>query len=388
MEIMERDLFIDGGAFFVLGTEKISLQQFGILVFLYTIGSTILLSPSGLAGIAKQDGWLSAVVGAGVGIAFILLYSALGKLLPGMTFVEYSEKLLGRWIGKAVSLLFVLFSFVGAATVLFHMGNFVVTQIMPETPIETLNFAFMLVIIFGANLGLEVFARTAETFLPWVIFLFFFLIFSVVPQMELNHLRPVLEGGMKPVLTASLSFTSVASLPCIVFSMILPYVEKPEKIQRVFILSLCLGGSFVVIITFLTISVLGVHLTDTSAFPSYILAKKINIGNFLTRIEVIVAIIWFITIYYKIILYFYACTLGLAQIFRLTNYRPLLFPVGLLTALCSIIIYPNTVYAAKWDSTVWVAYSLTFGFVIPLLLWAAAKIRFRHKKKPKGAEMP
>lgn len=363
----------------MLENEKISLLQFGVLVFLYTIGSTILLSPSGLAGIAKQDGWLAAILGVGIGIVFILLYSSLWKLFPDMTFIQYSEKILGKWIGKILSLLFVLFSFIGAATVLFHMGNFMVTQVMPETPIQIFNITLMLVIILGGNLGIEVFARTSETFLPWVVFLFFFLILSVSPQIEATNLQPMVEGGIKPLLTAGLSLASVASLPCIVFSMILPFVEKRNKIRRVFILSLCLGGLFIIIITLTTISVLGVYLTANSAFPSYLLAKKINIGNFLTRIEVIVAILWLITIYYKIILYFYACALGVAQIFGLDNYRSILFPLGILVALCSFIIYPNTVYAAEWDSAIWIAYALTFGFVVPLFLFIIAKIRFRHK---------
>ncbi|HWO97707.1 MAG TPA: endospore germination permease [Bacillus sp. (in: firmicutes)] len=356
--------------------EKISAQQFGILVFLYTIGSTILLSPSGLASIAKQDGWLAAVLGIGIGIIFILIYSALANLFPDMTFVEYSEKILGKWMGKMVSLLFVLFSFIGAATVLFHMGNFLVTQIMPGTPIQVFNATLTLVVILGLSLGIEVFARTSETFLPWVVFLLSFLILSVVPQVDIKNIQPILEDGIKPLMKASLSFTSVAALPCIVFSMIIPHVKKRENVQKVFILSMALGGMVVVMITFLTISVLGTHLTAKSAFPSYILAKKINVGNFLTRIEVIVAILWFITIYYKILLYFYACILGTAQIFRLKSYRPIIVPFGILLFFCSLIVYPNIVYAAEWDSTTWVVYAFTFGFFIPLLLFIIAKIRF------------
>lgn len=42
----------------MLNNGKTSARQFKVLIFLYTIGSTILIIPSGLAATAKQDAWI------------------------------------------------------------------------------------------------------------------------------------------------------------------------------------------------------------------------------------------------------------------------------------------------------------------------------------------
>ncbi len=359
---------------------KISSLQFGVLVFLYTIGSTILLSPSGLAGLAKQDAWIASILGVGIGGIFVLLYSSLGTLFPDITFVEYCERILGKWGGKIVSITFVFFCFIGATTVLFHMGNFLTTQIMPETPIQIINILFTIIIIYGIRLGIEVFARAAEIFLPWVILLLSLLFFSLFPEIEIKNIQPVFEGGFKPVFIGSLSLASVASLPCIVFSMIIPSVSKINKVKKTFIISLYLGGFILILITFLCITVLGQDFTARSTFPSYVIAKKVRLGNFLERIEVIVAIIWFITIFYKILLYFYCCIIGTAQILGLKDFRSITLPFGMILVIYSLIVYPNTVYAAEWDTTIWIPFALTYGFFLPLLLFVVAKLRFKSTK--------
>lgn len=44
----------------VSGQGKISARQLMILTILYTVGSAILIIPSGMAFVAKQDAWLAA----------------------------------------------------------------------------------------------------------------------------------------------------------------------------------------------------------------------------------------------------------------------------------------------------------------------------------------
>ena len=66
----------------------------------------------------------------------------------------------------------------------------------------------------------------------------------------------------------------------------------------------------------LTILVLGPDITGRNLYPSYMLAK-INIGNFLQRIEAVMAVMWFITLFYRISLYFYAIAIGISQIFHI-----------------------------------------------------------------------
>ncbi|WP_180994403.1 GerAB/ArcD/ProY family transporter [Bacillus sp. Marseille-P3661] len=359
--------------------EKITLLQLGIIILLFSIGTSILLIPSGLATIAKQDAWLACLVSIGMGLLLIFFYQKLAKMFPNKTFVEYCIIILGKWVGIFVALMFVLFSFVGAATALFYQGDFVVTHVLPGTPIEMANLLFVLPVIMAVRIGIETIGRSAEILVPWVMLLFALLVIAILPQIEMTNIQPIYETGVKPIIHGALSFASIGYLPCIVFSMILPSVNLITSIKKPFYVSFFISGIFMAIITFLCITVLGAEYTARGMYPSYDLAKKINIGNFIQRIEALIAAIWFITTYFKVLIYFYAFVLGTAQIFGMKNYRPIVFPSAILLVALSYDIYPDTVYASEWNSTIWVPFTLTFGLFLPIALLVVAKIREKVK---------
>lgn len=364
---------------FLIDNKKISQLQFGLLVVIFTIGSSILLTPSGLANIAKQDAWVASLFGIGLSIIVIIIFSILARRYPCKTFVEYCEIILGKWLGKIIAVSFVYFCFFGASSLLFDMGNFMITQIMPETPIEILNIVFALVILYGLRLGIEVIARTAEIFFPWISLLLLLLVIAVIPQIELTNIQPVFEADLKTVTHGAIVYASTAGMPCVVFTILIPLLNKQKKIGRTFVTANILGGIVITVITFTSIGVLGPDTTSRVTFPSYVLAKKISLADVLERIEVIVAIIWFITLYFKIILYFYASMIGTAQILGLTDYRPFLFPFVLLLVTHSLIMYPNTIYEAEFNNSVWVAFALTIGFLLPILLLVISILRKKMK---------
>ncbi|WP_255264031.1 GerAB/ArcD/ProY family transporter, partial [Peribacillus butanolivorans] len=151
---------------------KISARQFAILVILFSIGTTILVIPKSLAQEVKQDAWITAVIGIGIGLLLVAFYIAIGRMFPTMTLVEINETLLGKWLGKAVSLTFIFFALYSTATLLFFVGNFLTTEIMPDTPIEAIHILFTCILIMGIRLGLEPLARSAELLFPIFVFLF------------------------------------------------------------------------------------------------------------------------------------------------------------------------------------------------------------------------
>jgi len=359
---------------------KISVRQFMVLVTLYTIGSAILVIPSAIAAYAKQDAWIAAIVGVGAGLLLVWLYLAVGNLFPHMTLMELNEKLLGKWLGKTVSLLFTTTLFVSAPPfILFYLGNFMTTQILPQTPIQAINIFFAIIVVMGMRLGLETLARSAEILFPWFVLLFIGLVLFISPQIKLENLSPVLGTGVKPLLPATLSFLSIAYLPLVVFLMIFPYVNQQQEARKAFFIGSLAGGLVMIIMIALAILVLGADITERQMYPSYALAKKINVGNFLQRIEAIMAVMWFISLYFKLTFYFYSAVVGFSQIFNLKDYRPLVLPFGMLLVVLSLIIVPNVVYGQTWDAKTWMPYSLTIGFLYPVLLLGVSACRKKRE---------
>lgn len=365
----------------------ISVRQFTILVFLYSVGTAILVIPSGLAEEVKQDAWIAALISIGIGLLLVKLYLAVGQLHAGYTLIQLNEKLLGKWVGRAASIGFVIFTLITAAELLYYMGSFMTTQILPSTPMEATNIIFAIIVIMGVRLGLEVLSRSAEILFACFLFLMFILLFCAAPDIKVHYIQPVLETGMKPLMRATLLFTCIFSLPAVVFLMIYPSsTNDTRKAAKGFYIGVILAGTVLTLIIACTILVLGAETTARQLYPSYTLAKRIMLGSFIQHVEVVVAIMWFITIYFKMSLYFYAACLGLSQTFRLANYRTVVIPLGILMVVLSLIVHPNTVHYINYNKTTWIPFVATFGLVLPITLLCASA--FRQQRSQSAANHP
>ena len=157
--------------------------------------------------------------------------------------------------------------------------------------------------------------------------------------------------------------------------MIIPYVTDKTEMKKAFYKGHLIGGTAIIIITIFSILVLGFGITAIQFYPMYILAKKITIGAFLDRIEIILAIIWMLSLYFKMTIGFYGLSLGLAQVLRLKSYRILTYPLAFLIITFSTFMHPNTVHLHNFLEKTLTSYSLTICLFFPLLLLVIGKIR-------------
>ncbi|SFI81192.1 GerAB/ArcD/ProY family transporter [Brevibacillus centrosporus] len=140
-------------------------------------------------------------------------------------------------------------------------------------------------------------------------------------------------------------------------------------------LSNLIGGFMLVLIIMLSILVLNPKITVLYNYPSFILGRQINIGDFFQRMEAVVAIIWFLTIFVKLTMYCFSAITDLAQLLKLRSYRSIIVPTSVLIATGALIVYPNNAYMQKWDTDTWIPYSLLLGILYPLLLYVIGSIR-------------
>jgi spore germination protein KB len=361
---------------------RLNSYQFLVLVTLFMIGTSILFVPSGLATDAKQDAWIVAIFGTGFSLLVIWLYCTIAEWFPHLTFTKIIEKLFGKWVGTIVSLLFVSFSFIYATTLLAHSGTFLKINALPNTPMVALNILIALIVVMGVRLGLETVARSAEILILVFFVLFLILVVFISPQIKLENIQPVFEVNAKTIVQSSFFLVVTSSVNAVVLLMIFPaFINKTKQAKKSFYIGTLIGGIVVIVITFLCVSVLGADLTAKQIYPSYELAKRINVGNFVQRIEALMGTLWIISLYFKATLYLYASVLGLAQILKLKDYRRLTLPLGMIAVVLSLVIYPNVIYQQNWDSTTAVSFSISIGIFLPLLMVVVYAIRRKQFEK-------
>lgn len=363
---------------------KINAGEFEIIVIIFTLGSSILIGPSLLAAYAKQDAWIASFLSLFIGLFFIFLYNQLSSNYPKMTFVEITEKILGKWVGSAVSFLFLFYFLIISAGLLREIGDFLTTQIIVETPIQMIMIAFIIISMIGVKLGIEVISRTAIIFFPWMILMLILLFLFLIPEVEISNIQPIFGEGFQAITNATYRSLGLPYLELFIFLMITPFVTDKHKSKKAFYKGTIIGGVIMSILIIFTIVVLGADFTTRHAYPSYILGKQISLGTVIERLEVIVAIIWFFSMYFKLTICYYGITLGIAQVFKLNNYKILASPLAFSQVTSALILYPDTVYFKDFLVKTWTPYSLTICFFIPCLLLITAKVKKNKMNKESG----
>jgi spore germination protein KB len=348
---------------FMLKQKRISPRQFFILTFGLTVGTSILVTPSGLAHTAREDAWLASLCSLLINLAMVWLYIAMIRLYPGKSLFQIHEEALGKVLGKGLNLLYLFYFFILTGTLLGNLGFFFSSEIMPETPTESLQLLFLVAAVMCARLGIVILARVSELMLPWVIFLFLVFSLSLISQSDWNYIRPMLEDGLTPVLTAGLHSSMFQEL--VVMAVFFSLVNGNKQGERAWIAGTVTGGVTLAIIVLLSVLVLGIEQTENSAFPAFALAKTINVGDFFQRVEGILITIWVLTFFIKISLLFLSLLQGLQSVFRLKEQSALIYPLAVMFIVVAWNTYINTVYIADIIQNVFVGYALLHLIVVP-----------------------
>ena len=360
----------------------LSSKQFTVITLLYSIGTGILIIPASITNALHQDAWIGATIGVLLSLLLVKLYITLANQTPNNSFVEANGKILGKFLGPLTSLGFLSLTFLSAGELLYFIGNFMQTEVMPETPTLSFIVLFTIIIVFASYLGIETFARSVEILFAFFSIIFIVFIICISPQINILNIQPIFEANTKTFIISTFSFMSVFSFPLVVLLMFFPSgVNVPKAAQKGFYLGTLLGG--VVLISIIALSTLVIGPTNTAAktFPSYALAQRISIGNFFQRVEVIMAVMWIISIYIRTFIYFYATVIGFGQLLKIKDSRPLILPLGVCMVALAQIAHPNIVHSNNYNQKIWPLYSGLITVLLPMFLLVVAKIRKIKQKE-------
>lgn len=358
--------------------EKISLWQLAVLIFTFEIGSVAVV---GVGNTSKQDAWIAVGIATFFGMGLIRFYVYLLKQLPGKNLFEIFTFCFGKWLGKVISFLYILYFIYIAARVLRDFCELITTVIFENTPIEIIAITMMIAISYMLYLGLEVFGRTSEVFIPYV---FTFIIFIGVAilfsgEMEFKNVQPILAEGFGPIVKHI--FPGLLTFPfgeLITFMCIIPYVSNTKKVGKVSIFAVLVSGLVIMYKRFIEIAAMGTEQLNRTVFPLLSAAREISLLEFIERVDLVVVFIVMFGIITKVSVFFYGGLKGLEHIINIP-YRVLVLPMAFIISYCTIQISGN--FAEHLEEGIrfippymHVPFQILFPLLItPILIWKVKK---------------
>lgn len=322
------------------------------------------------------DFYFSVIIGGIVGIIILLLYFYTNKYEPTLPINKKINTLFGNKIGFIVNLIICICLFIIGIFTLYNLVNFIVSQFLSETPLIVIGLLFSLIIIYVNIKGIETLSRTSLILTLICIVLFSIAILSLLQEFDISNLKPILEHGIKRPLEGSFYFITTISTPFFILLMIPKKNIIANSKQNKWITITYIIGIFFMFLTILfTIGCLGIHLASIYQYPEYIVLKRINLFNFLDRIENIIIIQWvfgsFITL--SLIVYYISNNIK-------NNNKSKILPT-IITAF--ILIASNTLFK---NNTIFNELSYKYlpyvRLVVLIILIIISLLIFIKKKKP------
>ncbi|WP_274650796.1 GerAB/ArcD/ProY family transporter [Paenibacillus humicola] len=351
---------------------KISAAQMGIMMYPVVVSNADLMVPAMTAKEAARDLWMAPIIASLSGFILVYIIFQLSKLYPKQTIVEYAVLITGKIPGKIIGLLFLFYFAYNGGNILKQYGEFLVSIFLNRTPEVVIIGTMVLLCGFAVRGGVEVIGRTAQIFVPCVVILWITIIVLLVPDFKVNNMFPMLERGIVPPLRGAILvqpwFTHFGLL-----AMLLPYVADRENGLKAGTRWL---AAIMVTLTVLDLTALFIFgaITATLSFPMMEATRYISIADFLEHLEAFVMTIWVAGTFVKISLFYYVLTIGSAQWLHLSDYRPVVWPLGFLLVVFGMWAPGVSELAAWWTSTA-PFFANTIHFVIPLLLLLLGLLR-------------
>ncbi|MGM0410587.1 MAG: GerAB/ArcD/ProY family transporter [Bacillota bacterium] len=331
-----------------MNNEKISPRQLWIILFL--IRSIIIVSdlPVLTSGNALQDAWISAILLFFTSEIFVILITVLDLKFPDKNLIEYTEEIFGKWGGKIFSLLFI-FIFIQFAVIETRLyGELLTTYFLPHTPILVIAGSILIVAIFCVYQGIEVLARTADFLFLLMIIAILGIIFIPLGYVDLINLQPVFVRGWKPIFSGVITPTSYISQIWVLGMLSINVTGK----KRFLIPITSIGTSLLIliIISAITVGVVGAYPASRSTFPILTLLRSVKATNFLQRTEALIIFGWGMGFFIALSTYLYCGAKSLSQVLNLKNYKITIIPLSILILYLSLYVFEDIFTLYKYIS--------------------------------------
>nr|WP_260440147.1 spore germination protein [Cohnella lubricantis] len=358
--------------------------QLACVMYSTVLGTGFITLPTTSYQYARNGLWLTMFPGILTALISMGCAVKLSRMYPGLSPVAYIKRILGRIPGFLVGLLLFLFCLQAAGVTVRQYGDFVTGSFMNRTPLTFVIASIALLAGIAVRCGAGVIARSAALLTP-IFVLPLLLLVLLYPHLEFRYLFPPLERGIVPVLKGSLTPQAWMSEVYLI-SFFLPRLASGVKIGRWAVASIAAIVASMFYVNLFSILLLGPD-TGSKLVTILIAFRYINVADFFENMEAFLLAMWVVGNFVKLAVFYYAASMSCSELFRLRDYRLIVFPVGILILIFSIWDLPSFAIVAEQNLLVAPFWVPTMMAVLPGLLVIAASIQWRRRSlqsRPNG----
>lgn len=350
----------------------LSTGQLGSIIISAIIGAGILSLSRVVSEVSGRDGWISVIIGGLFAILNTYIVIKLAKRYPNETIIEYSNKIVGKYLSKVIGILFLLF-YIGSSSIILRMlAEILITWFLRYTPRTIISLLIVLLCVYGSRKGIKVLGRVSYIL---VFLLFPLIILLIVPffvESSIMNIRPVGREGIniiKGVLPSIFSYSG--------FELILlyfPFLTNKKKIVKAGIypvIGITILYSTIVFLQFITFPQVTIKKMWMPSIQ-YIASLKVP---FFERIDLLFINTWLIAIFTTIFTQYYSIGVVIKDLFNLKSRKNV--PIIVAPIVFFISIIPNNIVETNKYGEIISYASILLAIILPTLLLIISNFKKR-----------
>jgi spore germination protein (amino acid permease) len=318
--------------------------------------------------------WLVVLISGMVGIGAWLVISALLARFPGKSIMVITELVLGPFLGIGVNIIFFLYVMITNGILLRQFSEAIILTILPEAPISSLTFLFIIPVWLAAYLGIEAISRSAYISLPFITAGVTAVLLALYPYWNPLMLLPLLGEGIFPTVKYGFLSSTVFG-EIFILAVLAPFFAfTQKKLKNVGLFSLGFVMVFFILIVNVYLMVFPLPVATENLLPFYQLARTIYLGRYFQRVEAVFVLFWTFTAFLRLSLGIIVAAFILQDAFKLPYYRPLL-PALCVLAFSLALTPADVMQNAFIEYKIRLIYGWLFSLALPCGIWAVALLR-------------
>jgi len=250
-------------------------SQFTFTLVSSMIGTGVLTLPNDVIKAAKQDGWISCIIGGIYPIYIFVLAYLVSKRFPKSNLFVLSKKCFGKLLGNIFNVIFISYCILEAAFILSGFGNVFRIYAAPFLRSYQVILPILIVPAFISFKSIVSLGRFNKIIFYLTIFLVFMPI-GVFKQSSVLNIMPIGDTGIVSIMKGAKETAYSYSGIELIF-LLYPLLEEKKKFLKCSSASIGITIFVYTWVTFLAIFYLGIDISPKFFWPTIALADSINI---------------------------------------------------------------------------------------------------------------
>jgi spore germination protein KB len=258
-------------------------------------------------------------------------------MFPGQTLIEYSRILVGKWLGRLIASVYLLFWISLFGVILQQFKIFILGTILPLTPPYAIVLLMVGVVLYLTLHGVGAIARCCEVMGPIIMLGVIAPVIFALNRIDADQLLPVfVDSGVVAIFKGALP-TATFLGDCILMTVLISFVGTKRGVVRHAVIGVFVSGLFTVLSVFACLLIFGLHVTQGYPYPLLIVVRSISLSGVIENMDAILISVWIMSVFVKLALYLFVSSYGTSQLLGIKNWRKSVWPIAGIGTILALI---------------------------------------------------